>query len=44
MATTLYSWETESRCKESFVATMEDINDAFKYARELIEEAEEKRS
>lgn len=44
MATTLYSWETESRYKESFVATMEDINDAFKYARELIEEAEEKRS
>lgn len=42
MASTLYSWETESRYKESFVATLEDINEAFTYALELIKEAESK--
>ncbi len=42
MASTLYSWETESRYKESFVAVIEDVEDAFKYARALLEEAQSK--
>lgn len=39
MASTLYGWETESRYKESFVAVISDVEDAFTYARALVEEA-----
>ena len=42
MASTLYSWETESRYLESFVAVVEDVEEAFKCARALVEEAKEK--
>ena len=42
MASTLYSWETESRYKESFVAVISDIEDAFKIANSLITEADSK--
>lgn len=44
MASTLYSWETESRYKDSFVAVMEDIKDAFIYAEALLREAKDKLS
>lgn len=40
MASTLYAWETESRYKESFTAVMQDVEDAFVYARALIEYCE----
>lgn len=39
MASTLYGWETESRYKDSFVAVIEDVENAFKYARALVDEA-----
>ncbi len=39
MASTLYSWETESRYKDSFVAVLEDIEEAFVYAKALVAEA-----
>lgn len=39
MASTLYSWETESRYKDSFVAIIADVEDAFIYARAIVEEA-----
>lgn len=42
MASTLYSWETESRYRESFVALVDDVKDAFIYARNLLDEAKEK--
>lgn len=42
MASTLYGWETESRYKESFVAAISDVEDAFKYARALVSEAQSK--
>lgn len=42
MASTLYSWETESRYKESFVAVITDVEEAFVYARALVDEAKEK--
>ena len=37
MASTLYSWETESRYKESFIAAIKDIDDAFEIAKCLTE-------
>lgn len=40
MASTLYSWETESRYKESFTAVIEDVENAFVYARALVSEAQ----
>lgn len=39
MASTIYSWETESRYKESFVAVMEDVEEAFELAKALLAEA-----
>lgn len=42
MASTLYSWENESRYKDSFVAVIEDVEEAFTYARALVEEAKGK--
>lgn len=42
MASTLYSWETESRYKESFVAVLDDIELAFGLAKSLVREAAEK--
>lgn len=39
MASTLYSWETESRYKDSFVAVIADVEDAFVYAKAVLEEA-----
>ena len=35
LASTLYSWETESRYKESFIAAIKDIDEVFKIAEEL---------
>lgn len=40
MASTLYSWETESRYKESFVASIADIEEAFPLAQALLEHAD----
>ena len=37
LASTLYSWETESRYRDDFVALTEDITDAFACARALAE-------
>lgn len=34
-ASTLYSWETESRYKESFIAAIKDIDEIFNIANEL---------
>lgn len=42
MASTLYSWETESRYKDSFVAVIADVEDAFVYAKAVLEEAKSK--
>lgn len=42
MASTLYSWETESRNRDSFIAAIEDVEDAFRYARALVKEARDK--
>lgn len=42
MASTLYSWETETRYKESFVAVLEDVENAFVYARAIVQEARSK--
>lgn len=39
MASTLYSWETESRYKDSFVAVIADVEDAFVYAKAVVLEA-----
>lgn len=36
MASTLYSWQTESRYKDNFVALKVDIDDAMKVAAELL--------
>lgn len=36
MASTLYSWETEARYKDSFTAVVDDIEDARKIAKNLI--------
>lgn len=36
MASTIYSWETESRYKDSFVSMTEDIDCAITIAKELI--------
>lgn len=44
MASTLYSWETESRYKDSFVAVITDVEEAFKYAKALLIEAQGKLS
>ena len=48
MASTLYSWETETRYRDSFTAVFEDVEDArniakevLKYADNLVEESEE---
>lgn len=38
MAATLYSWETESRYKESFTAVVADVEEAFVYAESLVKE------
>lgn len=35
MASTLYSWETESRYKDSFIAATKDIDEVFLIAEEL---------
>ena len=35
LASTLYTWETESRYKESFIAAVKDIDEVFKIANEL---------
>lgn len=40
MASTLYGWETESRYKDSFVAVIADVEDAFLYARAVVAEAQ----
>lgn len=40
MASTLYSWETETRYRDSFVALIEDVEEAFKYAGALLKEAQ----
>lgn len=37
MASTLYSWETESRYKESFIAAIKDIDEVFNIADILTE-------
>lgn len=42
LASTLYSWETESRYKDSFVALIEDVDCAFICARSLLNESKEK--
>ena len=42
MASTLYSWETESRYRDSFIAVLEDVDAAFVYARALLAEARSK--
>ena len=42
MASTLYSWETESRYKDSFVAVIADVENAFTYARAVVNEAQSK--
>lgn len=42
MASTLYSWETESRYRDSFVVAIEDVEEAFVYARSLLMEAKKK--
>jgi len=39
MASTLYSWETESRYRDSFTALTQDVEEAFICARELLREA-----
>lgn len=39
-ANILYSWETESRYKESFLAAIEDVKEVFLLARELVAFAE----
>ena len=36
MASTLYSWETESRYNDDFIALISDIDDALKLAQELV--------
>ena len=36
LASTLYSWETESRYKESFIAAIKDIDEVFKIAEILL--------
>ena len=36
MASTLNSWEAESRYKDSFVATKEEIDEALEIAEELL--------
>ena len=40
MASTLYSWETETRYKDGFVSLTEDIEDARLIAKELIKYAD----
>lgn len=42
MASTLYSWETETRYKDSFVAVIADVENAFAYARALVDEAQKR--
>lgn len=37
LASTLYSWETESRYKESFIASIKDIDEVLKIADILTE-------
>lgn len=37
LASTLYSWETESRYKESFIASVKDIEEVFVIAEALSE-------
>lgn len=37
MANTLYQWETESRYKDSFMAAVADVEEAFIYAQALLE-------
>ena len=37
LASTINSWEVETRCNDNFVALLEDINDVKKIADELIE-------
>lgn len=40
IASTIYSWETESRYKDSFVSLIEDIDQAMNIAREYIKYVE----
>ena len=35
LASTLYSWETESRYKESFIAAVKDVDEVFEIANTL---------
>lgn len=42
IASTLYSWETESRYKDAFVAVIADVEDAFVYAKAVLDEAQSK--
>lgn len=35
MASTLYTWETESRYKDSFIAAVKDIDEVFEIAHRL---------
>lgn len=42
MASTLYSWETESRYRDSFVAVIDEVEEAFMYSRALIAECKSK--
>lgn len=35
MASTLYSWETESRYKDSFIAAVKDVDEVFEIAKKL---------
>ena len=40
MASTINSWEVDTRYNDNFVALLEDIDDAMKIADELIEYCE----
>ena len=42
IANTLYQWETESRYKDSFIAAVADVEEAFVYARALKDYIEER--
>ena len=41
MASTINSWEVDTRYNDNFVALLEDIDDAMKIADELIEYCEQ---
>lgn len=37
LANTLYQWETDSRYKDSFIAAIGDVDEAFIYAKALLD-------